>query len=629
MLSALRRLAGTFVAKALFVLLILSFGVWGIGDVVRNFGADTAIARVDGRPIELPEAQAAMRREMQRLSRTLGAQFENDPRVRQAVARQAVDSIVMDLVLRREAERLGIAVPDQAVRDFIYGIEAFKGADGRFSRPLFENFLRSSNLSEGEFLAAVRADLARQQMSTAIVAGATVPDALAKPLRQWEGETRTATLVTLRDADAPAPPTPEEQALRRFHANNAERFSAPEYRKAQVAVLTAERIVKEVEVSDAEIAAAFQQRRGQFEKPERRQVEQALVQDEAKAREIAAAWRDGADFQKVAAMAGAAGGQAVGLGEVAKDALPLPELADAAFALPAGGVSDPVHTALGWHVLRVTAVEPAAEKTLAEVHDQLRDTLAQEKAADLAFERANKVEDALAGGATLAEAAKQFNLGFAEVETDADGRDPKGEEVALPVIPAARAAVLRSIFAAQHGEAPRLQENEAGFVGVQVTEIIPPALKPFEQVEAEVRAAWEADAKRHEQEERAAALLAAAKGGKPLAEAAAAAGLGSREVGDLTRTGRDQPVPRELLAPLFELKPHEATMVRTADGFTVAQVQEITRPDPGADPAALEQTKQQTEQAMARDLEVQYLAALRARADVRVNERMVAQLAQP
>ena len=181
MLTALRRLASTWVAKALFVLLVLSFGIWGVGDMVRNFGRDTALARVNGQPIEMEEAQAALRRELQRLSRTVGSRFENDPRVRRALAEQAVDQLVLDRVLRAETARLGIAVPDAVVREFVFSIPGFRGpAGGGFSRAVFESFLRSNGLTEAQFLALVRADLARQQVSTAVRAGAAAPSVLAR-----------------------------------------------------------------------------------------------------------------------------------------------------------------------------------------------------------------------------------------------------------------------------------------------------------------------------------------------------------------------------------------------------------------------------------------------------------------
>jgi peptidyl-prolyl cis-trans isomerase D len=634
MLTALRRLAGTWIAKVLFALLILSFAVWGIGDMAAGFGRDTAVARVGGQPIEAEEAQAAVRREMQRLSRTLGAQFEGDPRVRLAVAQQALDALVMDRVLRQEAERLRVAVPDQAVRDFVFSIEGFRGMDGRFSRAVFESFLRGNGLSEAEFLAAVRADLARQQVTTAVRSGAAAPDALARPLLRWQREQRAATVVTLRTADAPEPPAPTEAQLRRYHENNADRFSSPEYRDAAVAVLTADRITREVEVAEAEIAAAFEGRRSQFEVPERRTLEQVLLPEEARAREIAAAWRAGAGFSEIAAQAQASEGQALELGTLSRAELPLPELAEAAFVLPAGGVGDPVRSPFGWHVLRVVAIEPPQATTLDQAREGLRAELAAERAADLAFERANRVEDALAGGATLREAADRFNLGYAEIRTDAAGLGPDGRPVELPVIEASRAPLLRQVFAAERGAAPRLQETEAGFVAVQLREATPPALRPFEEVEAAVREAFLAEARRRAQEERAAALLAATRdGGKTLATAAAEAGFASRELGGLGRDpsqgGGGAAVPPELVAPLFEAPLNGTTMARTRDGFAVAQVTEIARPDPDADPDALARLRAEAEQAVAQDLEVQFLTALRARADVRVNPRLLDQLARP
>lgn len=636
MLTALRRLSSTWIAKVLFVLLVASFAVWGIGDTVRNFGRDTALARVDGQAIEMEEAQAALRRETQRLSRALGQRFEDDPRVRRVLAEQAVDGLVLDRVLRAETERLGVVVPDAAVREFVFTLPGFRSPGGGFSRGVFEGFLRANGLTEQEFLAAVRADLARQQVSTAVRAGAAAPSLLAERILRWRDQQRAATVVSLPAAAAPEPPEPTEAALRRFHENNPRLFSSPEYREATVAVLTADILGREVEVSDADIEAAYEQRRGSFETPERRTLEQVLVQDEATARRIFEEWAGDPemDFAAISARAEAAGGQATRLDSVERSGLPLPELAEAAFAAAPSSVAEPVRTPFGWHVLRVAGVELGRSRPLEAVRGELREALAQERAADLAFERANKVEDALAGGATLQEAAERFGLGYAAVRTDAAGNGPDGEKLELPVIEASREPLLRAVFEAERGAEPRLKETEAGFVAVDVKDVAPPALRPFEAVEAEVRAAYEADARRRAQEERAAALLAAARGGKSLADAAREAGLGSREVGALKRAqgNEDAPggaVPPELLAPLFELKPGEATMVPTRDGFAVAQLLDVSEPDPAADADALSRVRREAEQAIAADLEAQFVAALRARADVRINPRLLDSLAQP
>ncbi len=631
MLTALRSMARTWVAKLLFALLILSFAVWGIEDTVRNFGRDDAVARVGGEAIEMEPVQTATRREAQRLANALGPEFELTPQIRTALVRQALDGLVMERVLRQESDRLGLAAPEEAVREAVFALEGFRGLDGRFSRAAFDNFLRANGLTEAQFLDFVRADLMRRQMTEAVRAGAAAPDALATPLLGWEREQRAATVVVFDLRSAPEPEPPTEAQLRRFHENNPDRYSTPEYRVASVATLTADRVLQEVEVPEADIAAAFEANRDRYNTPEKRALEQLLVQEEERARELAAAWRAGAPFSEVAGQAEAAGGTALELGTITREELPVPELAEAGFGLPAGAVSEPVRSPFGWHVLRVVRVEPARTPTLDEAREQVRNQIAAERAADLAFERSNQVEDALAGGATLAEVAQRFNLGFAEIRTDAEGEGPDGQAVRLPVIEASREPLLAQVFRTPQGAAPRLQETEAGFVAVAVQEVIPPTLRPFETVETEVRGAYLFEARRRALEERAAGLLAAAQagGGRSLAELAAEAGLGSSQITGIRRDADATLVPPELVAPLFEAPLNGATMAATRTGFAVGQVTGITRPDPATQAEALSRVRAVTEQTMAQDLEVQFLSALRARADVRVNPRLVEQIAQP
>jgi peptidyl-prolyl cis-trans isomerase D len=128
MITWFRQLAQTWLAKLLFVLLILSFAIWGIEDIVRNFWRDDAVVRLEGTTIEVPEAQAAARRELQRIQRQLGPTFEPDENIRRAVAGQAVEGLIGEHAQRIEARRLGLATPDAQVADYVRAIRASRWA---------------------------------------------------------------------------------------------------------------------------------------------------------------------------------------------------------------------------------------------------------------------------------------------------------------------------------------------------------------------------------------------------------------------------------------------------------------------------------------------------------------------
>lgn len=632
MITWMRRLAGTWFAKAMFIVLILSFAAWGIEDTLRNIGRETAVARVGDEKIEVDEAQDAARRELQRVQRQLQGRIEINAAIRRAIAGQAIETLVQDRVQRQEAARMGVSVPDEAVREYVFQIPAFQGPDNRFSRVMFDGFLRNNDLSEARFLGLLRADLARQQLSGAVRAGAMTPDLLARRLLAWNLEQRTATLVELPFSAAPEPAAPTEAQLERFLENNASRFSTPEYRDVALATLNAQRIMTEVQVSDRDIEDAYAANHARFVTPEKREIFQAVMPDEDAAKAIAERWRTEADFAAVEAAAQAAGGMASTLPPSSRADLPVPELAEAAFSLEPGAISAPVRTAFGWHVLKLGQVEAGHTRTLDEVRDELRQEIAAERAADMAFDRVSQVEDALAGGATLSEVAQRFSLGFFEGKIDAAGKTPAGMDAELPVAAAARTAALRAIFTAERGAAPRMQEGEWGFMAVDVRDIQPPAPRPLDTVREELTAAYLTDARRRHQEERAAALLAATRGepgvAKTLAAAASEAGLTAEELGPFGReAGGGNPMPRDLLAPVFELRGRDATMVQRPQSFAVVQLLSVSEPDLSGQAEALTALRTEAAQAMAEDLDQQYQAALRARANVRINPRLLEQVA--
>lgn len=628
MITFMRRMAATWAAKVLFVLLILSFAVWGIEDMIRGIGRDDSVARVAGQPIEAPEAQEAARRELQRISRALQGRFEPDANIRRAVAEQVVEGLVMDRVLQQEAARMGVVVPDEAVRDYVFRIPGFQGADGRFSREVFNSFLRNNDMSEAFFLGLLRTDLARQQMSGAVRAGAALPETAGRRLLGWSLERRSVTLVELPFAQAPEPEAPTEAQLSRFHENNPALFSTPEFRDVSVITMNAERLMAAVEVSERQIEDAYAATRDRFEVAERRRIQQVIVQEEAQARALAEAWAAAPDFATFQAAARAEGAAASELPPTTQAELPIATLGDAAFALAPDTISAPIQSPFGWHVLRVVEVTPPSRSELAEVRDELRNEIAAERAADVAFDRANRIEDALAGRVGLQDIAQRYDLAYARVRMDASGMTPEGQPAELPVADAAREAAVRAIFAQAPNADVRLQEGDWGFMAAQVNEVIAPSLIPLDQVREEVATAYMADARRRAQDARAAALLAAVRGGQNLAAAAEAAGITAEALGPFGREpGGGNPMPRDLLAPTFELAANGVTMVELPQSFAVIQLTGVTPADLTGQEQPIAAVRATGAQRMADDIEVQYQAALRARADVRINPRMMDRVA--
>jgi peptidyl-prolyl cis-trans isomerase D len=637
MIASFRHYLNTWVARGFFLLLVAVFIVWGVGDVIRNVGSEnTAVATVAGQRIELSAATDAYRRALSQVSRSLGTDAEPSPEIRRGVAAQALEGLITRTAVAAAVADFGIAVPDAALRAAVLAMPAFAGPDGKFDRGQFENVLRNNNYSEAGFLELLRGELGEQELMDAVRAGEASPETLTKLVFAFQQEKRVADAVDLPFADARAPAAPTAIQLDRWYDNHKDLYSTPEYRRIKLIVLSPETVAKDVPITDDDLKAAYDARRSEFDQPERRSLEVLLTTNEATAQALAARWRSGADWTAMQAAATEAGATPTEVTDATEAGIPAPELAQAAFATPEGTVADPVKSPLGWHVFKVVKVTPPSVRPLAEVRDVLRAQVLADKAADVIYDRANKIDDLLAGGTSLDDLPADLGVAALTGTLDHNGMTPQGQPAPIPGDPALRAALIASAFETKKGDVPHLTEAPhepnapQSFYAVAVDDIIPPAAKPFAEVESAVRADWTRDAVHHEQEEAAAQLLAAVKGGQTLDEAARAAHVTIHRLPPVGRAVAPPPgVPLQLVDPLFTLKRGEPTMIETDQGFTVAVLAEVQEADPNADPIGYGQVREALGRTLGDDMQAAVTTALRDRGHPEVNRAMLDTIAQP
>ena len=629
MISAFRRMIDTWVAKAFFVVMAVAFVSWGVGDVIRNIGTTTWAAKVGGQTIEGQELQQAYQRQMAQVTRNLPQGQEATPEMRASAAHDVLQQLIAQAALAQELARLHIVTPDAAVRQTVFAMPGFRGSNGQFDRNTFETVLRNNGLSEPRFLDMMRADLSQRQLLEAVSAGAAAPETMLRPVFDARFEKRSADMVEFPFAAAAEPPAPSDAELHRWYDNHPDAYSTPELRRIKAVVLSPETLAKQITISDADLHAAYDQHQAEYVKPAKRSVEVISIGDEAKARDLANQWHANGDWTAMQKAVQAAGGTAIELSDAAERELPDPGLGKAVFAAAQDAVSEPVKGALGWYVIKVTKATPGSEKSFDEVKDELRKQVLAGKAADLMYDRANKVDNILGTGAGLDQMPDDLGLVGIAGSMDAQGNTPEGTPAPIPGPPELKAAMIKAAFDEQKGDPPRLVEvptpsnGGSAYYALSVEDVIPPAVKPYDQVKQQVQDDWTRDARRRVEEQQAAALLAKVKGGQSLADAATVAGVAVRRTPLVTRDSNTEGMPAELQRVLFGLKQGEPTMVETAEGFIVAVCAEIIDPDPKADPAGYSQVREVLARSIGGDLARVFTDALRERAQPRINKQVV------
>ncbi len=631
MLEQMRSAAGTWVARVLMLLLILSFGVWGIGDYIRP-KPDNIAATVGKVEISDFAFRDQYRFQLNAIQRQTGNAISPEMAKTFGVPDRVLNEMIEQSLFEQEARRIGLNVSDTAVASQIRDMPAFNSG-GSFNRLSYEAALRNAGLTEAMFVSQLRAGMLRAQIVDALGSGVAQPPEIAvETLFKLRQQRRIVEYMTIPAAALSRIPDPTEAELADYYKANELRYAAPEYRAVTYAVLTPAALGSSLNIDEQMIAEEYAARRAQYTVPEKRAVEQAVYPDEAAAKAARERIAKGEDFAAVAKDTLNRTPEEMSLGTVAQSALP-PEIGAAAFALAQNGVSEPVQTPFGWHLVHVGAIQPGSEIPLDQVRDQLKTAIAQRLGAEQIFKTLPQVEDRLAGGATIDDVAKTFNFALHKVEAvDRRGFGPNDQPVAD--LPANSRELLDQVFELpEQNELQVTELRDGSLLIARVDRITPEAPRPLDQIKDRVTADWKRAEADKAGDAQARALADKIKGGADFAAVAAevkaqverspaidAQGQAAADAGPFA-----SPFAPALLSQIFRAKKDEALSGRGGqpDQYMVARVTEIVEPAYKPDDVQVAAIRQELGNAQSNDVVQGYVEALKTRFPVNIHQAVI------
>lgn len=409
------------IVQVFLALITLPFAFFGVDSYMRNSGVGGDVAAIGDMKITQQQFQQTLREQQERLRTQLGAQFDpkmlDNPEARKAI----LDDLINQRLLLVEASKNRMFASDEAVRQTIAGVEAFK-VDGKFSSERYEAALRAQGMSPQGFEAQLRQDLTLQQLAGAIGQSGIVSRTVGDRLLALQTEKREVAEYRLNLDSYLDKVKLADDAARKFYDENSAQFQTPEQAKAEYVVLSMETIGAQLSVSEAEIKAAYDSRKDRYVQPEERRASHILISSEkvgkdkakAKAEELLAeirktptAFPDLARKHSDDPGSASKGGD---LGFFARGMMVKP-FEDSAFGLKEGEISGVVESDFGSHIIKLTGVHAAKEKPLAEVKGEieaeLKKTAASRKFAEAAEAFSNMVYEQ---SDSLAPVAEKFKL---------------------------------------------------------------------------------------------------------------------------------------------------------------------------------------------------------------------------
>lgn len=620
MLASMRKGASSFLSKALMLFLVLTFGVWGIGDMLRQ--NSSTLATVGKAKLSIPEFQTRLRM-MQRSLEGVPPEYANSDGFKQEV----VQGIVQQMLLLQEAQYQGFVLDDKAIARVISRTPQFQTATGMFDGNAFQNFLRANDTNEATFIETLRRDVA----STALLESLSMPKSLgfprlAKALTEAQGQSRSADIYIVRAADASEIKVPDDKTLEAYYNEVKQQYLTPESRTIDYVVVPQDAIEKKIRenISASDIEDRYALEKPNMTTPEKRSVTQLLFSDEGKAKEAADALKAG---KKPAEVASEAGIKPTVMRETGKDALPN-EAAEIVFALKEGDVSAPVKTGFGWHVFVLDGITEGKAPSLEASKSRIEGLLVSERVEEELQSLSGQFEDAIAAGdsAEKAAAALKADARAGTLEgVDAQGRHANGAGLkGDPVLP----TVLAKGFALDEGQSSGFEPATKAYVAVFARHVTEQAPKPLESIKADLLKRYMAE-QRSLASARKAQNVATTLEGSDAADVIAKEKLERRTVNGITlsqalnATKETLGMPPLIMRSLFDTKLGEVTAPAKLENgnWVIARVTAINQSlkEPAEDTTLTEAQRSMVANAIYTD----YLQHLVVKYPVEINQNLL------
>lgn len=621
MLEGLRVASQNWIGRSIMAVvmgvIVISFAIWGVGDVFRGFTAQR-LAKVGAGEVTVEQFRDAFQNDLRRVQQRMRRAVTAEEAHKAGMDLQVLERLITEVALDQKARQLGLAQSDATTQSMIANEKVFQ-TDGKFDAERFKAIARDAGYTERSFVTSQKAAYLRKSLTDIVTAGVEPPKLMIEAIHHFRNEARAVDYFILPVSAVSAATTPSDEELKKYFDDREQTFRAKEYRKLTVLEVSPSSIAKPADASDDDARKLYDEVKGaRYGTPEKREVRQIVFKTDAEAQAALAKLKAGADVDALAVEL-KRNPKDVDLGLVEQRDFGDAKVGAAVFALPKPGVAEPVTTAFGTVVSVVKKITPAVTtKSFEQAKDELKSEIAARKAGPEVRRLHDAIEDQRASGKPLAEAAAGAGLKTRVIDAvDDAGRGKDGKPQQIP----AGDDLLKAAFASDIGvDNETVATRDGGYVWYEVNAIEPARQKTFEEVKPAVIEAMRAENAQKALSAKADEIVGKIKGGQSLDDAAKSLKLDVKRVTDVKRAQRPD-LDTNTIVQFFEV-PQGGVGSTTVDGGRLIYVVKEAK-TPAFDPTSIESKTiaEQLKPALENDLLEQYVGGLEKAYNVQINQK--------
>jgi|GEM_PF-6625327 len=593
-----------FLFKLLLGLLMLSFAVWGIGDVFRSgTSKGKVVLEIGERKIYQNQIDALVNRQLDNFKAKFGQDFDTsivEPQLRQAIT----TNMTQELLLEAEIAAQNLQVSRDVIADKIQSNPALQ-TDGVFDADKFNAYLQNNRFTEKAYINNLTYRTTERFINDSILSDVSSHESYAKQIYQYDNEKRKASYAKFPinyNVDIASPTDDELTAL---YEQNKTDYIIPEKRKITVLEISEQKLKKQVILPDNAVQDYYNNNLDEFlVAPEKRVIKQIKLADAKQAEDIYLQILHGQSFADATAALNLTD-EDTNFGEYTKTDI-YNAFAQPVFAAKQGEVLAPINVDDSYYVLYVAEIIAPSYKPFSQASVEISDYLKADKAGAQIQALINKITNQLKQNTNVKDIAAANGLQTTDYVIS------KQTKYLVPD------AVINQSFTMSTGQVSDIIEANQAIYVTELNEIQPAIQQTYEQVKDAVKGKWQ-QAKRDTAINELLAKLAAQidAGELTISQIAKKYGVDKVSSGLLTQaegaTKADIKLNDSMFRDIFsDKKAYGPYKVQEGDknSYYLIGALEFTIPAPEPDALTLVTTKDNLDKEIKQDLYIQFLRQL-------------------
>jgi len=444
-----------FIYVAFTIIIIVFIFYFGWGGIREK--QETWVAKINDQTLSRDEYLRYYNQLLEYYQRMYKTNFDRSMVEKLGIKQEALDNLIKNRLLLETAYLLNVHISETELKDSIESTEAFQN-EGRFDVQRYTQMLRQNRITPQEFEGTLRKDLMGARISAFVQDEVKCGEKELWEQFVWENEKINLEYLEVDPEGIALQDDVSAEEIQKFYSEHKEEFRVPEKIKIGYLEFGPKSFEKQITVSPEEISQYYSDFSEEFWEPEKVHARHILIKADPsaqergredakkKAEEILARIKKGESFEELAKkysqdQATAAEGGDLGFfarGQMVK------AFEDAAFALKPSEVSGVVETRFGFHIIKVEAISEEGVKPLEAVKEQIRATLLDERAKELAKKEASRAYRMALKSRKLEEYADKHDLKI--IETEYFARDE------CPPLFASSEELVDTLFSTNSGE---------------------------------------------------------------------------------------------------------------------------------------------------------------------------------